>query len=159
MLPLWRFVTSLLLLPVSALMAEPLTWERTRIHLGGQSFQTELAISREQRAIGLMHRPDMNADEAMLFVYPEAAPLVFWNKNVRFPIDILFFDRSRRLINTHHQVPPCPEEPCHRYRSDSEAKYVVELKGGVAHELSLTAGAAVFRFEDEEVVGLAESLR
>jgi hypothetical protein len=96
----------------------------------GSSATAELAVTDSERQLGLMHRPRINADQGMLFVFEEEDVHAFWMKNMRFPIDILWLDKDRRIVHIAPRVPPCLQDPCPSYPCPLPAKYVLELKSG-----------------------------
>ena len=105
----------------------------------GRAVTAELAVSDEDRQLGLMFRPKMNDDQAMLFVFEEESGHAFWMKNMRFPIDILWLDKDRRIVHIERQVPPCGQDPCPSYPSPQPARFVLEIRSGgaAARKLSL----------------------
>lgn len=86
-----------------------------------------------------MFRETINWDQAMLFVFEKEGKQAFWMKNVRFPIDILWLDRNKRIVHIEKNVPPCRKDPCPTYSPSLEALYVLELKAGSVkrHNLKL----------------------
>lgn len=108
--------------------------------LGGKRFDVEVAVTPQEQARGLMFREELPADHGMLFIYERAAPRSFWMKNTLIPLDILFFDGRRRLINWH-TAQPCRAEPCPAFAADEPARYVLELNAGMARSLGLAPGA------------------
>ncbi|MDZ7803528.1 DUF192 domain-containing protein [Thiohalophilus sp.] len=114
--------------------------ESAQLTLAGEHFQVELAISNEEKRRGLMHRDRLAAGSGMLFIYATPQPTRFWNKNVRFPIDILYFDEHRAFLRADTHVPPCPALPCPVYQSGQPVKYVLELPAGSRQRLDLQAG-------------------
>jgi len=110
-----------------------------QVELGGERFQVELATEPGEQARGLMFRDELPEGHGMLFVYGREAWRSFWMKNMRIPLDILFFDGQRRLINWH-TADPCTADPCPGYPSDAPARYVLELNAGRATELGLEPG-------------------
>ncbi|MGH8307565.1 MAG: DUF192 domain-containing protein [Gammaproteobacteria bacterium] len=121
----------------TSLAALPLT---ESVELDGHGFTVELATTDATRERGLMFRTHMAADHGMLFVFPNAEPRIFWMKNTLIPLDILFFDAQRRLINVSADTPPCKVDPCPTYPSTAPAKYVLELNAGIAGKLGAKAG-------------------
>jgi len=103
------------------------------------SLTAELAVTDEERQDGLMFREKINWDQGMLFVFKREGIYSFWMKNVRFPIDILWLDREKRIVHLDTHVPICPKEPCPTYSSSSPALFVLELKAGSVekHQLKL----------------------
>ena len=138
---IWAAGISLsLLLARGANAAE--TKAMVRVHFtSGQSILAELALSGQQRANGLMFRERLDPKEGMLFVFEEEAPHTFWMKNVRFPIDILWIDRGKKVVHIARSVPPCAKEPCPLYSPVLPALYVLELTSGKSDELGLKPGS------------------
>ena len=114
----------------------------TWVELGGQRYAIEIADDDAERAQGLMFRDSMPADRGMLFVHDDETPLAYWMKNTRIPLDILYFDRQRKLVSQQRDVPPCSAgDRCPPYPSRAPAQYVLELNAGQAARLGLQDGA------------------
>jgi len=103
----------------------------------GSAVTAELAVSDAERQLGLMFRPKINDDQAMLFIFEEEDTHSFWMKNMRFPIDILWLDKDRRVVHIEARVPPCAQDPCPSYPSPQPARFVLEISSGgaAAHKL------------------------
>lgn len=111
------------------------------VEVGGERFTVELADDFEERARGLMYRESMPQDHGMLFVHEREAPLAYWMKNTRMPLDILYFDAERRFVSAQRGVPTCSAgNRCPNYPSAGPAKYVLELNAGRSEALSLKPG-------------------
>ncbi|MBU6421484.1 MAG: DUF192 domain-containing protein [Gammaproteobacteria bacterium] len=111
-----------------------------QIELAHHHFTVEVANTDAERERGLMFRVHMADDHGMLFVFPDVQPRYFWMKNTLIPLDIIFFDAHKRLINVSANTPPCKVDPCPTYGSTAPAKYVLELNAGMAAKLGLKAG-------------------
>jgi uncharacterized protein len=105
----------------------------------GTPITAEMAVTGLERQRGLMFRDEIYADQGMLFVFSESAYHSFWMKNVNFPIDILWLDKEKRIVHIEERVPPCQTPDCPSYAPDLPARYVLELKAGMAecHEMQL----------------------
>ena len=110
------------------------------VTLNGETFTVEIAESLEEQSRGLMFRDELPEGHGMLFTYRVPQAQSFWMKNVKFPIDILFFDGEQELINVAARARPCRREPCRSYRSERPAQYVLELNAGVAESLGVEPG-------------------
>lgn len=90
----------------------------------------EAAVTPEEKRIGLMNRTSLRDNHGMIFVYEEEAPRAFWMKNTLIPLDIIFLDSQKRIINIEEAYPEpgTPVSELERYRSDRPAKYVIEVK-------------------------------
>ncbi len=98
----------------------------------GFTVTAEIAVSEEERARGLMFREKLLEDQAMLFLFETEDIHSFWMKNMRFPIDILWLDKNRRIVHIEARVSPCPHEPCPTYAPAAPAAFVLELQSGCA---------------------------
>ena len=97
----------------------------TEICLDDKCYVAEIRNTPLGRNLGLMYRNDF--DGAMLFIFDEPGKHSFWTKNMRFPVDIIFFDENVEIVDTFKNVQPCYEEPCPLYTPLSDVMYVVEI--------------------------------
>ncbi len=144
------------LLALALLLALPTAQalEIAQVSLAGEEFQVELAVSPEEMRRGLMYRDRLPEGTGMLFIYASAGPTRFWNKNVRFPIDILYFDENQSYLRADTHVPPCPGSPCPVYHSGQPVKYVLELPAGSRERLDVQPGQRfIFRSKGTPNIG------
>lgn len=75
----------------------------------------ELAETDDQRAYGLMDRPDLPPEHGMLFRYPapQDSTAGFWMYRTRVPLDIAFLDERGRILSIM-AMDPC-ESPDPRF--------------------------------------------
>lgn len=120
--------------------------EQTWVELNGERYTVEIADDAAERARGLMFRDRLDERRGMLFIHDREEPQAYWMKNTRIPLDILYFDRNRRLVTQQRDVPPCSAgDACPAYPSGKPVLYVLELNAGQAARLQLQNGA-VLRF-------------
>lgn len=100
----------------------------------GYAIAAELAVSDEERQLGLMFRKKINPDQGMLFIFERENFYSIWMKNMNIPLDILWLDKEKRIVHIERDVPPCQEDPCPTYTSRFPAIYVLELKAGSVNE-------------------------
>ena len=133
-----HLVLSLLLLsPVLGCAASGKPW----VELGGQRFIVEVADDDAERNRGLMFRESLADGTGMLFVHDAERPLAYWMKNTKIPLDIFYFDASRKLVSVSRGVPPCSlGDRCPPYPSTAPAIYVLELNAGTAARLGVANG-------------------
>jgi uncharacterized membrane protein (UPF0127 family) len=119
------------------------------VELGGQRYQVEIADDDDERARGLMFRDELAAGTGMIFLHDREEPQAYWMKNTKIPLDILYFDKARKLVAQQRDVPPCSAgDACPPYPSHAPARYVLELNAGEAAKLKLQNGAEL-TFSDD----------
>lgn len=89
----------------------------------------ETAITSEEKKTGLMNRTELGQNHGMIFVYDKPDMRAFWMKNTLIPLDIIFLDSNKQIINIEkaHPEPDTPDSELERYRSDAPAQYVIEV--------------------------------
>ena len=76
-----------------------------QMKIGTGTFTLEVADTYNTRQTGLMNRDSMPADHGMIFVFDEQEELGFWMKNTRIPLDIIFLDKTGRVVSVHQMKP------------------------------------------------------
>jgi uncharacterized membrane protein (UPF0127 family) len=108
----------------------------------GKRVRAEVMIRQEDQARGMMFRDSLAPDRGMLFL--EAAPgrYPFWMLRCRIPLDIIWMDHERRIVEISANTPPCKTEAseCPTYGGHRDAQYVLELAGGMAAKYGLKEG-------------------
>ena len=114
------------------------------VYVKDKPFRVEVAESEEQHARGLMHRRALPAGTGMLFVFADEDYRSFWMKNTLIPLDMIFINGDRLVVDLVRRAPPCRADPCPSYTSAYPARYVLELAGGTAERLGLEPGDKIF---------------
>lgn len=107
---------------------------------GGSKIAVEVVSDQLTRAQGLMFRSSLGTDRGMLFVFQETAVYPFWMKNTLIPLDIIWIDETRAIVDIARDVPPCKADPCPSYPPKAAARYVLELAAGQAAARGLGVG-------------------
>ncbi len=100
-------------------------------------FDTEVADDESSRELGLMFRRTMADRQAMLFIFEKEEPRAFWMKNTRMPLDIIYFAADSTVVSIKPAATVFSTKPIF---SDKPARFVLEVKLGVAKEIGLKAG-------------------
>lgn len=122
-----------------------------RVVIGGKTFDLELALDPDARALGLMHRTSIDEHGGMLFVFPDKAVAKqgFWMKNCLVDMDIIYLDPRGRITAMHHMKMQPPKGANEteadyeaRFRRDAypsgyPAQFAIELKSGWLDQLNL----------------------
>jgi len=101
-----------------------------RIELDGVTLTVELATTPGAQQQGLSDRDSMPADHAMLFVFNQEAEWSFWMHEMRFSLDIIWFNANRQVVFIEQDLPPCTPATCTVYTPPFNAMYVLEVNAG-----------------------------
>ncbi len=119
------------------------------LYIHDRAFVAEVADTLDKQIRGLMFRPAIADNYAMLFVYSDEQERGFWMKNTLIHLDIIFLNHDKQVVDMFLNVPPCRQEPCPTYTSKVPAQYVVEIRGNRACELGLKIGDTLYFPFDE----------
>jgi uncharacterized protein len=106
----------------------------------GTRIRAELADTDEKRARGLMFREQLASDRGMLFVFSEPGQWLFWMKNTKIPLDIIWMDSNKKIVDFAENIPGCLGDPCLQYQPAYEASYALEVPAGSIKRLKLAKG-------------------
>ncbi len=107
---------------------------------GPHRFTVELAETPAQMEQGLMFRRSLAPDAGMLFVYPAPTVAMMWMKNTLIPLDMLFVDKTGRIVNIAERTVP---ESLDVIAAAAPVRAVIELNGGTAARLGIKPGDEV----------------
>ncbi|MDE1860403.1 MAG: DUF192 domain-containing protein [Candidatus Micrarchaeota archaeon] len=117
---------------------------KAKVSYRDNTFTAYVADSRGKVMKGLMGREALGKDEAMLFIFEREGRQGFWMLNMKFSIDIVWLDKSKRITYIAENAKPCGSIfNCPVYRPKESSLYVLELKAGIAHELGMKTGDAL----------------
>lgn len=103
-------------------------------------FVVEVARTPSQRAQGLMYRKSVAENAGMLFDYGRSQEVAMWMKNTFVPLDMLFIDKSGRIVNLAERAVP---HSVQAISSAGEVRGVLELRGGTVSRLGVRRGDRV----------------
>jgi len=108
----------------------------------GAHINAEVMIHPDDMARGMMFRDALPDGEGMLFIHPRPGRYGYWMYNVRIPLDIIWMDDERRIVEIAAETPPCLGEAsqCPSYGGTMDSQFVLELGGGQAARHGLKPG-------------------
>jgi uncharacterized membrane protein (UPF0127 family) len=112
----------------------------------GGAISVELALTTDDRALGLGERDSLPIDSGMLFDLGENRVPGFWMKGMRFPIDMVWIDENKTIVGVANDVQPqpgVPDEDLRRYSPAEPVRYVLEVNAGEALRREMVAGDVV----------------
>ena len=104
---------------------------------GTHRFDVELALTGQQRSVGLMFRESMDETAGMLFRFDRTQRAMMWMKNTLIPLDMIFIRADGTVADLHRNAEPHSEA---LIQSSEPVLYVLELNAGVADKIALKPG-------------------
>ena len=104
----------------------------------------EIAVSDEEKAKGLMKRPNLPQNRGMVFVFRPARLVTFWMKDTLISLDMIFIDKGRIVKIAKNAIPIQTQI---LYPSDFEVTEVIEVNGGFTDKYMIETGSTV-QFEN-----------
>jgi uncharacterized membrane protein (UPF0127 family) len=105
---------------------QPQNLAATTLKVGMHSIRAQLALTPQQRQIGLMFRRDMPNHEGMLFVFDQESPQCFWMRNTLIPLSIAFLADDGTVVNLADMKPQSDDSHC----SSKPVRFVLEMNQG-----------------------------
>jgi uncharacterized protein len=119
-------------------------YRQVNVTLNGLVLVADISATNEQRTKGLSVKDGLAENEAMLFVFGNAAEHRFWMKDMKFPIDIIWIDSDKNVVYIEHNLQPCTSEVlCTTYKPNDDSLYVLETVGGFAEKYDIVKGTRV----------------
>ena len=110
----------------SAQNTPQMSLERTQLMAGMHRLDVQLALTPEQRQIGLMWRKDMPQHEGMLFVFDQPSTQCFWMRNTLIPLTAAFLEDDGTIVNLADMKPLNDDSHC----SSKPVRFVLEMNQG-----------------------------
>lgn len=99
---------------------------RVRLCVGDALLDVYVARHDADRALGLMHRRDLPADEGMLFICDQAEEQRFWMKDTPLPLSIAFVEDDGTICKMADLQPHSLEAEC----SGQPVRLILEVNQG-----------------------------
>lgn len=108
----------------------------------GYKIRAEMMVRLEDIMKGMKFRDSLAEDRGMIFMYAKEGNYPHWMHEVLVPLDLIWLDRNRRIVQLIHKAPPCPgpKEQCLSYGGQFRAIYVLEVPSGIAARHGLKPG-------------------
>ena len=131
---------ALVLCAVAALaQGQPQDLAATTLHVGMHNIRAQLALTPQQRQVGLMYRQEMPSHEGMLFVFEGASQQCFWMRNTAIPLSIAFLADDGTVVNIADMKPQSDDSHC----SAKPVRYALEMNQGWFAKRGVKAGTRI----------------
>lgn len=126
----------------------PSTRSKDSITIGARTMiiEAKVADKADERKKGLSGLDSLPLNQGMLFVFETKGNYVFWMKDVKFAIDIIWIDENKKVVDIAQNVAPEPKKDDNDltlYRPRAEAMYVLETNAGLSTLHGLQIGDQV----------------
>lgn len=112
------------------------------VTVGDIAIRAEVAETPAARERGLSGRSGLGEGEGMLFRFTTPDIYVFWMKDMRFPIDIIWISGDRVADITENALPPAAGA-LPQYYPKFPVDAVLEVRAGFARAYGITPGSSV----------------
>lgn len=128
--------------PAPALKTESsgLSFNRT-ISIAGVSLHVAAAATPAQQEQGLSNTAPLLPDQGMLFLFPTPAVVPFWMKDMHYPLDIIWIDADKRVVDVTADLSPSTYPQS--FPPKAPAQYVLEVSAGFAQTHGVVIGTPV----------------
>lgn len=122
------------------LQPKPSTQSTTQcngLELTTKCITLERATTTEAQVKGLSNRDSLAKDNGVLFVFDRPDGQCFWMKDMRFDIDMVFIDSTKKVVKIDSAVSPAtyPKTFC-----ADNVQYVIELNSSDAQKYTIEVG-------------------
>lgn len=111
--------------------------QRVPLAAGMHRIDAQVAMTPDQRMIGLMYRKEMPQLEGMLFVFEQPTVQCFWMKNTLLPLTAAFVSDDGTIVNLVDMKPQTTDSHC----STKPVRFVLEMNQGWFAKKGIKAGA------------------
>lgn len=111
------------------------------VKFGEHAFRTWImdTPSKQEEGMMMLNDSEVEADEAMIFVYPADRQMNFWMHNTKIPLDIAFVNSKKKVVS----VATMKAWDETTTPSKGPAMYAIEVKAGTFKKIGVKAGQTV----------------
>lgn len=123
----------------SVLKADLIDDKIAKVKIGSTEIAALVAKSDAKKHTGLGGRNALGSGEGMLFVFDSFSKYSFWNKDMLFPIDIIWI-KDGAVVDASENMPDFKISPNYTVTPQAEANFVVEVNAGFVKEHNIKIG-------------------
>jgi hypothetical protein len=109
------------------------------------SFLISIAKTEDKKAKGLMFVDNFPNNRGMLFEFKEEQIVNMWMKDTLIPLDMLFIDKDKKIVNIKHEA---QIKSLEIISSIQPVTKVLEINGGLAKKLEIAVGDQIEYIEE-----------
>jgi uncharacterized membrane protein (UPF0127 family) len=113
-----------------------------KVEINNNVLYVDVAITNEEKELGLGNREYMESDHGMLFVYDHSEQYRYWMKNMRFPIDIIWI-KDTTIVDITKNIPTETTSQLKTYTPVVPINKVLEVNAGTCDQLGIRIGDTI----------------
>ncbi len=121
---------------------EPVSAKYAYITMGNASLTAEVVKTTDEVKLGLSGREGLLPDTGMWFDFGTENLWGIWMKDMKFPIDIVWFDKNLEIITVEKNI--SPKTFPNIFYPSRDASYVLELPAGTVEKYKIGVGNRAF---------------
>jgi len=118
------------------------TFSSQEITLDNVTLNVKIADTPDKMEQGLQNSDPLPYTEGMLFIPNAPQVLAMWMPNMKFSLDMIWFDSNGNVLHIEQNVPPCTfadQSTCPIYnRTGQPSQYALEVTAGFVDKYHIT---------------------
>ena len=139
------------------LKIEPTEFPHGIIKLDDVILDVQIADNDSSRMKGLMFQEQLPFDKGMLFIFDKPDSYSIWMPNMKFYLDVIWFDSKGHVVHIEENVQPCQTaleiQTCPDITTDEDSLYILEVTSGFVDKLNITKDSKFSWVSDDAQYG------
>ncbi len=114
------------------------SYNKKIVVIGDTTLKVDVSDDKEERSLGLSNRDSLPEDEGMLFIFDKPGKYGFWMKDMKFDLDIMWFNEYGEMIYFVEGVKP--KDFPKTYEPPADSFSALEVNSGFIKEKNLKIG-------------------
>ncbi len=124
------------------LKSESIEFSQGQIKLDDLFLDVQIADNDLKRMRGLMFQEQLPFDKGMLFVFDKPDLYSIWMPNMKFYLDIIWFDNAGNVVHIQKNIMPCQTvleiQTCPIISPNIDSRYILEVTSGFVDKFNIT---------------------
>ena len=114
---------------------------KKEVSIKDKTFSVSVAKTQQEKQTGLSKNTSLSETEGMVFPFEKPDYYLFWMRDMKFPIDIIYA-RDNKIVSIFENIqPPLPENKSPDViKPDEPANIVVEIHAGLSSKYNFKKG-------------------
>jgi uncharacterized protein len=121
---------------------ESVEFPRGTIKIDHVPLEVQVADNEPRRIRGLMFQEKLPYDQGMIFVFDKPGLYSLWMLNMKFPLDMIWFDDVGNIVHMEKNIPPCTTAletmTCQSITPSGNSRYILEVTSGFIDKFTIT---------------------